>query len=796
MRSATQAQRNALRGADVAYSTMVWVERSGAWQNMNTLGGIDWVSDVEVETSVDQPIWTATVRLLRETHPTQSLAPLMGVSDLNKLNGAISQALWVGRRVRVFVSAQTSTYAPAPPPPDPPPPSAENQITAPVTSRTVRRAGTGLGTVIENAAGALIGTPMTSRTRRAAGPGLAGAIEGVDLIAAPMTSRTVRRAGAGLGTIVEGADLTVEPMTSRTVRRAGGGLGTVVESAGGASVGTASVGTASFVDAHPGEDWVEIFHGFIQELEWGGSDEIVLHAHDLGARLLAATMLTEITIANMTLDEAIPHVLQNSGVATPLYVPVLPDYMITRVELPRTNVMEAIRSLAHANGWEVRYRYDANQVSRLTLYEAYTQDNPTMQSFSADDYREIRRLNVSLAPVRTVVRINFNNRETSSESHVTSPTLDAINTASPTSPVGRYGIRLYERTFGTESNIRTRQEATKLADIIRRDIQEVYADKEVEMWLWWPAEPGDNYLFAGNNVHYDSPQAHSVVAIRHRLASGEGWTSLTTRGTPVVLYRTWLRDDDGPRGKSTPPSINEVRLADLNLPGGKVVQVTVSISRTVAQWKMWARKDAWPTTNGQQYASPSDDYLRIFGTRDNLQARIAAKADETWYVIAVGYNDEGVEGAPAFSQITTETGDPVGGAVGVLYNIGHYFNLGADGWGSIALTWNHNQAIQDSGAGEYVMEIRRGLNETLRASRSPTLEENGMDNIVDYGAWFDNLYVRQTPPPPNESAVEKLPDSDEDGTFHDVTYKLVLRRNGAVVQTDYHSVRLWTADEV
>jgi hypothetical protein len=667
MRQSTQAQRDILRGVNVAYDSMVWVERSDAWQNMNTLGGVDWVSEVEVETSVDQPIWTATVRMLRETHPTNSLAPLMGVSDLNKLGGAIAQALWVGRRVRCFVAARLPT-SPA----------------------------------------------------------------------------------------------TVMPAPSDDVPAG----------------------------------WIEMFHGYIQELEWGSNDEIVLHAHDLGAKLLATTMLTEVVIADMTIEEAIPHILQNNGMWTPLYTPVSPNRMITRIELPRTNVMEAIRSLAHEIGWEVRYKYDANQVSRLTLYRPSPPNSLPVQQFGPTDYVDIRRLNVSLAPVRTVVRINYNDRTTLNEAHVVSPALEVVASPPAGSPIAKYGIRLYERTFDASSNIRTRVEALTLADIIRSDVEEVYADKEVEMWLWWPAEPSDYYGFDGNNVHYDSIQNHGVVAVRHRIANGDGWTSLTTRGAPVVFYRTWLRDDDGPRGGSTVPTIYEVRLQDLNLPGGKVVHVTLSISRAVAQWKMWARKGAWPTTNGQQYAKPSDDYLRIFGTRDNVQARVAAKADETWYVIAIGYNEEGVEGAPAFATITTLTGDPPGGAVGVLFNLGHYFNLNADGWGSIALTWNHNQVIQDAGAGEYVVDILRGLNETLRTSRNPALEENGMDSIDNYGAWVDNLYVRQTAPPPTGGGGARLPDSDEDGSFKDVTYKLVLRRNGAVVQTDYQIIRLWTADEI
>jgi hypothetical protein len=762
MRPTTQAQRDLLRSAGLTYHLLAWAEdEGGGWQDLTTLGGVDWVTSAEWETNVDQPVWTATLRLLRETHPTNSLAPLMGVSLRNRLGGVLSKALWVGRRLRLFVAVRPPDYTPNQPPPpnggDPPP----------ATPRAAR-----VHQATLNVTGATPTQPLTGNRARThwaeAEAGVAGGA----------SAQTTTGNRARLHWAEAEAAAAAAPAGNRArIHWA------VAEAAP----------TAVVTDPHPGGDWIEVFNGIVQEVEWAREDEIALHAHDRGARLLAHTMVNDVVLDNMTLEAGLSYLMQTNGVHdVPLYTPTSPNRMITNVRVQRKSLLNAMRDLAHEIGWEVRYKYDTNGVFRLTLYRPSPPNSVPVQQFGPSDYRDISRLNVSLAPVRTVVRINYNDINSRSDEHVLSPSLSDVVMPAPGTPIAQYGARLYERTFDAGSNIRMRVEAQTLADIIRADIEEVYADKEVEMWLWWPAEPSDYYGFDGNNVHYDSIQNHGVVAIRHRMERGEAWTNLQTRGKPVVFYRTWLREEDGPYDPPAPPSL-VLRMQEWDLPDGKFLHAQVELSRSAAQWKLWLRKGAWPTVHGTQGSSLDDTYLKVFGTRDNVQARFSVQAYEDWYAAAMPFDEEGNAGEIAYYTHTTQTGTPPGGDVGVLFNLAHFFEHVHDGWGYIVLTWNHNNAIQSAGAGEYDITIAEGWGDpTPHTTRNAVNERGGDDSIVNYGEWRDTFnWVRENPPP-STGPIVRLPDGgDSTGTWRELTYRVNLRRNGTVIQTLHYSVRMW-----
>jgi hypothetical protein len=61
----------------------------GAWQDMTTLGGFDWVRGVTRDRSVDQPVAQVTVRLAKRQSSGISLAPLLASSKLNLVGAAV-----------------------------------------------------------------------------------------------------------------------------------------------------------------------------------------------------------------------------------------------------------------------------------------------------------------------------------------------------------------------------------------------------------------------------------------------------------------------------------------------------------------------------------------------------------------------------------------------------------------------------------------------------------------------------------------------------------------------------------
>ena len=103
MRTLTSSQAQALASSNRSTRYRVWVDSTGAgaFVNLSSLAGYDYVGDVSYGTTVDQPVDTADIKLARAVFAL-SLNPLMGTSKWN--NG---QAM-VGPGRRIFVEAATT----------------------------------------------------------------------------------------------------------------------------------------------------------------------------------------------------------------------------------------------------------------------------------------------------------------------------------------------------------------------------------------------------------------------------------------------------------------------------------------------------------------------------------------------------------------------------------------------------------------------------------------------------------------------------------------------------------------
>jgi hypothetical protein len=82
----------------------------GAWQDMTTLGGFDWVRGVSWDRSVDQPVAQATVRLAKRQSAGVSLAPLLASSKLNLYGPAVD----LSREIKVDMAILPLGIDPAP----------------------------------------------------------------------------------------------------------------------------------------------------------------------------------------------------------------------------------------------------------------------------------------------------------------------------------------------------------------------------------------------------------------------------------------------------------------------------------------------------------------------------------------------------------------------------------------------------------------------------------------------------------------------------------------------------------
>ncbi|MBV9772649.1 MAG: hypothetical protein JO040_01785 [Gemmatimonadetes bacterium] len=320
-------------------------------------------------------------------------------------------------------------------------------------------------------------------------------------------------------------------------------------------------------------DWQLVFHGDVDEVDWGrGESRVTLVARDLGARLLDRYIETEraYPAADQARDAngavAVEAVMQrilddNLGAgAVTLWVPASPGWMIKDFKQEKDSVLEALRKLAQQFGWDLRYRWDAGTSSfRLKLFapqRTRVVNVPTDPANTAPDwtfgpsrYLDVSTLRLARAGIRNYIRVQYLDRSTTPSQLRTSDAYDPDSMA-------KYGRRFMELQEDTEkSAIDTPAEAAQLAQSVLSDLADPRAEQEVEMHFFWPAELGDYYLFQANGVHYDQDQVGAVVAVKHQITREQQRTTINTRGRAAGAYRDWLRREIRVAGTQDDPEV-------------------------------------------------------------------------------------------------------------------------------------------------------------------------------------------------------------------------------------------------
>jgi len=137
------------------------------------------------------------------------------------------------------------------------------------------------------------------------------------------------------------------------------------------------------------------------------------------------------------------------------------------------------------------------------------------------------------------------------------PTTDARITTvvrKDAASIAKYGRRYMEITEGSTSPIDTFEEAVDLADAAL-DLAEPSAIQTVSHRFFWPAQVNDTYKYVANGIHYTTDQILSVVGISHNLTRTGSTTNITVRGKPSGGVDRWL-EIQGAAGLN--PSIDEI----------------------------------------------------------------------------------------------------------------------------------------------------------------------------------------------------------------------------------------------
>jgi hypothetical protein len=285
-------------------------------------------------------------------------------------------------------------------------------------------------------------------------------------------------------------------------------------------------------------DYREAFTGRINKVQWE-SDPIVISCSDLGAWLMDTQIEVDARRYGTTAGVALETVLQQivtdnpdgSGIPVTVYTPTSPGFNVTDLTVGRPKVLEAVRATAlDSTAWDVRYRYDASHVSRLTLFNPDRTRSSVDTTITTNEYRAIRGLSLSLANVRNAGKLPYTDASGAPQS---------VTASDPASIVNRYRRRYFE--LPSSPSIRTSAEATTLLEAVINDLAGAPAEQEVDCWFLWFVQLYDRYVFAANGTHYDQAQTMSVVGYQHTIENGKGSTVLTCTGRVVGAYADWLR---------------------------------------------------------------------------------------------------------------------------------------------------------------------------------------------------------------------------------------------------------------
>lgn len=307
-------------------------------------------------------------------------------------------------------------------------------------------------------------------------------------------------------------------------------------------------------------DFRPVFDGRIAHVGGEGTDYVVLSCGGRGAEL-QRTQIDEKTRygspAGTPLRTALQAVVDQWAEAPPvIYEPAVVGRNVKEWDQEPGNLLDALRAVAGQGGQAIRYRWDAADVYRLTLWTPDRNGTAGAPAFwiSPDDYVEKDAPAKDIASVRSKAIVRFFNPLTNKVETQTFE--DAVSR-------GKYGRQSVEIRRDETSTISTAAEALALATIVVNDLAEPPADHTLKIPLFYLVEVGDVVGLRADGVFYDADQVMSVAGFAHEVnEEGEGWTTLTFRSRVVGAWREWIRKGGGGIGGRQGAEIGEVTIVE------------------------------------------------------------------------------------------------------------------------------------------------------------------------------------------------------------------------------------------
>lgn len=387
--------------------------------------------------------------------------------------------------------------------------------------------------------------------------------------------------------------------------------------------------------APSGGDYVPLGEGTYDVIDVNDpSPTIDLVGRDLGATLLDTYITTERTYSSASSD-SMETVIQamlddNLGAsAITLYTPTSPAFTMRKWVQQKENLMVAINKVARLAGFVCKYRYDAADVLRLTLYAPDRAASTEDWEIGPDEYTAVPMHRIDLSGVRNSIKVTYRDSSTGSVSTVTRSDATSISNYGGPLAITRY----MEVDMSLESQIDTSARADALGDAILADLKDPEVQQVFQAPGFWIAQLGDYGKFSANDVHSDSDQYGGVTHVRHELANGRMMTTLSVRGQPAGKYKTWIAD--------------AALAADLPTAQGTVaiksdgsVEVAIDGPDWVGSYKYSTSTSAFPTLATVRASGTSADGRQV---TFSLAASTLALGS-TIYISAIPYSVAGAKG--------------------------------------------------------------------------------------------------------------------------------------------------------
>lgn len=364
------------------------------------------------------------------------------------------------------------------------------------------------------------------------------------------------------------------------------------------------------------------------------------------------------TVMQQIIDDTL-----GAGVVT-LVVPVSPDWQIREYEQERTNVMDAIRALALQIGWDVRYRWQADDSFALTLYEPDREKVAPDFTMGPDEYLQMTRLRTSDTDIRNAIRVNYTDGETGTPGTVMYEVEESIE---------KYGRRYGEITEAASSNIDSEVEATAMARGAALDLCFPIAEQEIRTLPFPFVELGDLVAYPANAKVYTDDQQFATVGIRHEIELRDGRTTITSRGGVAGAYAQWLRRlrrGGPPSGAPPAPTIDFV-LAEGSSYGSSnfdgALWVGGRFNAGTVALRIYAELGDGPNTPIPDRTATTEAYPEFqrpqgdIGDDDDFRYLVRLSTRETYWkrIVVVGYGRFGEPSPEYIHEKAVQAVDPL-----------------------------------------------------------------------------------------------------------------------------------------